>query len=45
LRDAVARALQYVHTAIERAPGIGKGMGPLDHFFALRPFELHHNHE
>lgn len=31
LRDAVARARAYVHRAIETAPGIGQGHGPLNH--------------
>jgi hydroxymethylpyrimidine/phosphomethylpyrimidine kinase len=32
LRDAVARSLDYVHRAIESAPGLGSGHGPLNHF-------------
>src|SRR5688500_9064019 len=32
LRDAVARSLDYVHRAIETAPGLGGGHGPLNHF-------------
>ena len=32
LDDAVAAALAYVHTAIERAPGLGAGQGPLHHW-------------
>jgi hydroxymethylpyrimidine/phosphomethylpyrimidine kinase len=32
LRDAVARALDYVHEAIRTAPGLGRGHGPLNHF-------------
>lgn len=31
LADAVARARIYVRKAIETAPGLGKGHGPLDH--------------
>lgn len=31
LRDAVARAIAYVHAAIAAAPGLGTGHGPLDH--------------
>lgn len=31
LRDAVDRARDYVHEAIRRAPGLGKGHGPLNH--------------
>lgn len=37
LRDAVARARQFVVQALTHAPGLGKGIGPLDHGFALRP--------
>jgi hydroxymethylpyrimidine/phosphomethylpyrimidine kinase len=33
LRDAVARAFHYVHQAIEHAPALGKGFGPLNHFY------------
>ncbi len=32
LREAVARAKAYVQTAIETAPGLGSGHGPLNHF-------------
>jgi hydroxymethylpyrimidine/phosphomethylpyrimidine kinase len=32
LRDAVPRALDYVHEAIRTAPGLGTGHGPLNHF-------------
>ena len=32
LRDAIALALDYVHRAIETAPGLGTGNGPLNHF-------------
>ena len=38
LRDAVARARAYVHQAIKRAPGIGRGHGPLNHVFTVSPF-------
>jgi hydroxymethylpyrimidine/phosphomethylpyrimidine kinase len=31
LREAVAQAHAYVHTAIETAPGLGRGHGPLHH--------------
>lgn len=31
LHAAVARAVDYVHEAIRRAPGFGTGHGPLDH--------------
>jgi hydroxymethylpyrimidine/phosphomethylpyrimidine kinase len=33
---AVARAWDYVHEAILRAPGLGAGQGPLDHGWPLR---------
>ena len=32
LRDAVALSLTWVHKAIESAPGLGGGNGPLNHF-------------
>jgi hydroxymethylpyrimidine kinase/phosphomethylpyrimidine kinase len=35
LADAVGAAKEYVTTAIERAPGLGAGHGPLDHFWML----------
>jgi hydroxymethylpyrimidine/phosphomethylpyrimidine kinase len=31
LREAIGRAIDYVHEAIRRAPGYGAGHGPLDH--------------
>lgn len=34
--DAIAAARAYVEGAIRNAPGIGKGHGPLDHFWRLR---------
>jgi hydroxymethylpyrimidine/phosphomethylpyrimidine kinase len=36
LTDAVARAWAYVQEAIRRAPGFGRGNGPLDHAWPLR---------
>jgi hydroxymethylpyrimidine/phosphomethylpyrimidine kinase len=36
LESAVARAWAYVHEAIARAPGLGRGHGPLDHGWPLR---------
>ncbi len=36
LTQAVARAWDYVHCAIETAPGLGAGHGPLDHGWPLR---------
>jgi hydroxymethylpyrimidine/phosphomethylpyrimidine kinase len=36
LVEAVARAWDYVHEAILRAPGFGAGHGPLDHGWPLR---------
>ena len=36
LEDAVARAWDYVHEAMLRAPGFGQGHGPLDHAWPLR---------
>ena len=37
LEQAVARAWNYVHEAMLRAPGFGAGHGPLDHGWTLRP--------
>jgi hydroxymethylpyrimidine/phosphomethylpyrimidine kinase len=37
LADAVARARAYVQAAIRRAPGYGKGHGPLDHGVTVDP--------
>jgi hydroxymethylpyrimidine/phosphomethylpyrimidine kinase len=37
LRDAVARARDYVRRAIETAPGYGTGHGPLNHAVTLDP--------
>ena len=34
--DAVARAKEFLTAALRSAPDIGKGVGPLDHFHALR---------
>jgi hydroxymethylpyrimidine/phosphomethylpyrimidine kinase len=36
LEQAVARAWNYVHEAMLRAPGLGAGHGPLDHGWMLR---------
>lgn len=36
LEQAVARAWNYVHEAMLRAPGFGAGHGPLDHGWMLR---------
>lgn len=36
LAEAVARAWDYVHEAMLRAPGLGAGHGPLDHGWPLR---------
>jgi hydroxymethylpyrimidine/phosphomethylpyrimidine kinase len=36
LETATARAWDYVHQAMLRAPGFGKGHGPLDHGWPLR---------
>ena len=37
LADAVGTALDWVHRAIETAPGLGAGHGPLNHFMAPFP--------
>ena len=36
LQAAVARAWAYVQEAIARAPGLGRGHGPLDHAWTMR---------
>jgi hydroxymethylpyrimidine/phosphomethylpyrimidine kinase len=36
LVEAVARARRYVRQAIERAPGLGRGHGPLNHAVTVR---------
>lgn len=38
LADAVARARVYVRRAIETAPGLGHGHGPLNHLHAIEPY-------
>ncbi len=38
-RDAVARAQAYVHEAIRRAPGLGRGHGPIGHAHTVREFD------
>jgi hydroxymethylpyrimidine/phosphomethylpyrimidine kinase len=35
LPDAIRMAQRYVAGAIRRAPGLGRGHGPIDHFWAL----------
>ncbi len=40
LPDAVARARHYVRKAIEQAPGLGSGHGPLAHGHTVAPFDL-----
>ncbi len=39
LAPAVARARAYVRRAIETAPNLGRGHGPLNHAHTVRPFE------
>jgi hydroxymethylpyrimidine/phosphomethylpyrimidine kinase len=36
LRDAIPLAQQYVADAIRHAPGLGRGTGPMGHFFKVR---------
>lgn len=36
LEPAITRARQYLRTAIERAPDLGRGHGPVDHGWPLR---------
>lgn len=42
LRDAVARARDYVRKALQSAPGLGTGHGPLNHGHTVRPFGRAH---
>ena len=35
VKEAVEKAKVYVHNAIERAPGLGKGHGPLNHLWNI----------
>ena len=37
MRDAVAEAIEFVHLALESAPGLGSGHGPLNHFAGSAP--------
>lgn len=37
LRDAVARARDFVVGALTHSPGLGKGIGPMNHAYALGP--------
>jgi hydroxymethylpyrimidine/phosphomethylpyrimidine kinase len=36
--DSITRARAYVRRAIETAPGLGQGHGPLNHVHTVRPF-------
>ena len=36
--DSITRARHYVRRAIETAPGLGQGHGPLNHAHTVRPF-------
>jgi hydroxymethylpyrimidine/phosphomethylpyrimidine kinase len=38
--DAVARACAFVRRAIETAPGLGRGHGPLNHAHSVVPFSV-----
>ncbi|HEY3267752.1 MAG TPA: bifunctional hydroxymethylpyrimidine kinase/phosphomethylpyrimidine kinase [Armatimonadota bacterium] len=40
VRDAVAHALAYTRRAMETAPGLGKGRGPLNHVVDLGQFSV-----
>jgi len=37
VREAVPLAQRYVAGAIRHAPGLGRGHGPMDHFWSMRP--------
>ncbi len=39
LPDAIARARRFVRAALEAAPGIGQGAGPMGHALGAVPFE------
>ena len=39
VRDAVARAKEYLTAALEQAPGLGHGHGPVHHFYPWWPTE------
>ncbi|HXP96790.1 MAG TPA: bifunctional hydroxymethylpyrimidine kinase/phosphomethylpyrimidine kinase [Telmatospirillum sp.] len=39
MKTAVSRARRYVQLAIQSAPGLGHGHGPLNHAHTVRPFE------
>jgi hydroxymethylpyrimidine/phosphomethylpyrimidine kinase len=39
LEEAIERARSYVFEAIKRAPGFGKGHGPLDHAWPVREIQ------
>jgi hydroxymethylpyrimidine/phosphomethylpyrimidine kinase len=38
LPTAIERARAYVRQAIQTAPGLGKGHGPLNHGHTVKPF-------
>ncbi|MBK1664862.1 bifunctional hydroxymethylpyrimidine kinase/phosphomethylpyrimidine kinase [Rhodospirillum rubrum] len=40
VEQAIARARAYVRKAMETAPGLGHGHGPLNHGFTVSPFEV-----
>ena len=40
LDQSIERARQYVHSAIQAAPGIGRGHGPIGHSLATTPLDL-----
>jgi len=40
LADAVARGRAYVRRAMETAPGLGQGHGPMNHGHTVAPFEV-----
>lgn len=39
LREAVGRARRYLEEALRRAPGYGRGHGPVDHAHTVVPFD------
>ena len=40
LREAIGRGQSYVISAIQSAPGYGRGHGPINHCHTVRPFQI-----
>jgi len=39
LKEAITRARQYIRTALEKAPSLGKGHGPIGHTLGISAFD------